>query len=61
MRSAQFWQKATDIHDIYYNKHQRAILTDDELQGTVTDFINDIINLVGEWYNSQKENKRGEK
>jgi hypothetical protein len=57
MNPNQFWRKATDIHDIYHGKYRRAILTDDELWETVTDYIGDMMTLFGEWYNSQEDNK----
>lgn len=57
MRPDQFWQKATDIRDIYHDKYRRAILTDEELRATVTDYIGDMMTLVGEWYNSQENDK----
>ena len=63
MNPEQFWQKATDFYDIYHGKYRRAILTDDELRATVTDYIGDMMTLMGEWYNSQgnsdKESKNG--
>ena len=61
MNHNQFWQKATDIHDLYHGKCRRAVLTDEELRATVTDYIGDMMTLIGEWYNSQgskgKENR----
>ncbi len=53
MNPNQFWQKATDIHDLYHGLYRRAILTDKELRETVTDYIADTMTLMGEWYNSQ--------
>ena len=58
MNSDQFWQKATDIHDIYHDKYRRAVLTDDELRATVTDFIGDMMTLMGDWYSSQGNNDK---
>ena len=63
MNPNQFWQKATDNYDIYHGKYRHAILTDDELRETVTDYIGDMMTLMSEWYNSQggndKESKNG--
>jgi hypothetical protein len=56
MNINQFWQKATDIHDLYHGKYRRAILTDDELRETVTDYIGDMMTLMGEWYGLQEDN-----
>ncbi len=53
MNHNQFWQKATDIYAIHHGKYRRAVLTDDELRETVTDFIGDMMTLMGDWYNSQ--------
>jgi len=51
----QFWQKATDYYDIYHGKFRRAVLTDEELRETVTDYIGDMMTLMGDWYNSQEK------
>jgi len=59
MTPNQFWQKATDYYDIYHGKYRRAILTDEELRETVTDYIGDIMTLMSEWYNSQENNGKG--
>ena len=59
MRPDQFWQKANDIHDIYHDKYRRAILTEEELRATVTDYIGDMMTLMSEWYNSQENNDKG--
>jgi len=53
MRHDQFWQKATDVYDISHGKYRHAILTDEELRETVTDYIGDMMTLMGEWYNPQ--------
>ena len=58
MNHNQFWQKATDIHDIYHGKYRRAILTDEELRETVTDYIGDMMTLMEEWYSSQGNNDK---
>ena len=55
MNHNQFWQKATDIHDLYHGKYRRAILTDEEQRETVTDYIGDMMTLMGEWYSSQND------
>ena len=60
MNPNQFWQKATDIHDIYHGKYLRAVLTDEELRETVTDYIGDMMTLMSEWYSSQ-ENDNNER
>lgn len=58
----QFWQKATDYYDVYRAMYRHAVLTDDELRATVTDYIGDMMTLIGEWYSSQgnsdKESKQ---
>ena len=54
MNPDQFWQKATDFYNIYHGKYRRAVLTDNELRETVTDYIGDMMTLMGEWYNSQE-------
>ena len=57
MNHNQFWQKATDIHDVYHGKYRRAVLTDEEMRDTVTDYIGDMMTLMGEWYNCSQYNK----
>ena len=61
MNPNQFWQKATDFYNIYHGKYRRAILTDEELRETVTDYISDVMTLMGEWYNSREraDNEQG--
>ena len=54
MNHAQFWQKATDIHNLYHSKYRRVVLTDEELRETVTDYIGDMMTLISDWYNSQE-------
>ena len=54
----RFWQKATDYYDIYHGKYRRAILTDEELRETVTDYIGDMMTLMEEWYSSQGNNDK---
>ena len=54
MNPDQFWQKATDFYDIHHGKYRHAILTDEELRETVTDFIGDMMTLMSDWYNSQE-------
>ena len=61
MNHNQFWQKATDIHDIYHDKYRRAVLTDEELQDTVVDYIGDMMTLMSEWYNSQGNSDKEKK
>lgn len=61
MNHNQFWQKATDIHDIHYGKYRHAVLTDEELRETVADYIGDMMTLIGEWYNSQENNDKENK
>jgi hypothetical protein len=58
MNSERFWQKAIDFYKIYYNKHQYAILTDEEMRETVSGFINDIVSLIGEWCSSKDNNTK---
>ena len=58
MKPDQFWQKATDFYNIYHGKYRHAVLIDDELRETVTDFIGDMMTLMGEWYNSQEDNDK---
>jgi len=58
MNINQFWQKATDFYDISHGKYRYAILTDEELRETVTDFIGDMMTLMGEWYSSQENNDK---
>ena len=58
MNHTQFWQKATDIHDSYHDKYRRAVLTDEELRVTVTDYIGDMMTLMGEWYSPQGNNDK---
>jgi len=58
MRHDQFWRKATDFYSIYHGKYRRAILPDEELRETVTDYIGDMMTLMGEWYNSQEDNDK---
>ena len=58
MNPNQFWQKATDFYNIYYGKYRRAILTDEELRETVTDYIGDLMTLMSEWYSSQGNNDK---
>ncbi|MBU1173268.1 MAG: hypothetical protein KKD44_27190 [Proteobacteria bacterium] len=58
MNPDQFWRKATDYYDIYHGKYRRAVLTDEELRETVADFIEDMMALMGEWYNSQENNDK---
>ena len=60
MKPDQFWQKATDFYDIHHGKYRHAVLTDEELRDTVTDYIGDMMTLMSEWYNSP-ENKDKEK
>ena len=55
MKPAQFWNRADDIHNLYHGKFRHAILTDDELQETVTEYIQDIMSLMGDWYNTQSK------
>lgn len=57
MNTDQFWQKATDYYDIYHGKYRRSVLTDEELRETVTDYIGDLMTLIGEWYNPSDNNK----
>ncbi len=54
MNPDQFWQKATDTYDVYHRKYRHAVLTDEELRETVTDYIGDMIVLIGDWYSSQE-------
>ena len=61
MRPSQFWQKATDIHDIHHGKYRHAVLTDEELRATVTDFIEDMMSLMSEWYSSQGNSDKEDK
>ena len=56
MNPDQFWQKATDYYDIYHGKFRHAVLTDEELRETVPNYIEDMMTLMGEWYNSQENN-----
>ena len=56
MNTDQFWQKATDYYNIYYGKYRHAILTDEELRETVTDYIGDLMTLMSEWYSTQENN-----
>ena len=58
MNHNQFWQKATDIHDIYHGKYRRAVLTDEELRETVMDFLVDMDALAGEWCSTQGGNSK---
>ena len=58
MNPDQFWQKATDYYDISHGKYRHAVLTDEELRATVTDFISDMMTLMSEWYNSQGNNDK---
>ena len=58
MNHSQFWQKATDYYDIHHGKYRRAVLTDKELRETVTDYIGDMMTLMGEWYNAQDSQER---
>jgi len=50
MTPNQFWQKATDFYSIHHGKYRHAVLTDEEMRNTVTDFLADIEGLAGEWY-----------
>lgn len=54
MNPEQFWRKATDIHDLYHGLYRHAVLTDEELRATVTDYIRDTMALIGEWYNNTR-------
>ena len=58
MRPDQFWVKATDFYGIYHGRYRHAILTDEELQETVTDFIGDMMTLMGDWYSFQENNDK---
>ena len=49
----KFWNKASDIFNLYHNKYRFAILTDEEKRETVTDFLADADNLAMEWYNPE--------
>ena len=60
MNPNQFWQKATDYYDIYRGRYRHAILTDKELRETVTDFLGEMMTLMGEWYSSQENNIKGD-
>lgn len=54
MNPEQFWQKATDIHDLYHGLYRRAVLTDAELRATVPAYIDGIMALISEWYSAQR-------
>ena len=56
MNHRQFWQKATDYYDIYHGKYRRAVLTEEELRETVTDYIGDMMTLMGEWHSTKELN-----
>ena len=51
MNLDKFWQKADDIRTIYHSKYRRAILTDEEQQVNVIEFLSDMDALASEWYN----------
>ena len=59
MNADQFWLRAADIYNLYHDKYRRAVLTDEEIRETVTDFNNDIVTLIGEWLGSQEQGKDG--
>ncbi len=61
MNHNQFWQKATDIYDVYRGKYRHAVLTEEELRETVADYIGEMMTLMGEWYNSQEKGTDKEK
>ena len=61
MNHNQFWQKATDFYTIHHSKYRRAVLTDEELRETVTDYIGDMMTLMSEWYNSQGNSDKEKK
>ena len=50
MRVDRFWRKATDFYNIHRGKYLHAVITDEEMRNTVTDFLADIEGLAGEWY-----------
>tara|TARA_Y100000310_G_scaffold120427_2_gene119203 strand:+ start:6708 stop:6911 length:204 start_codon:yes stop_codon:yes gene_type:complete len=50
----RFWQKASDLYNLHHDKYRRAVLTDEEALGTVTDFLTDVEGLAGEWYNPEE-------
>lgn len=58
MTPNQFWQKATDYYNIHYGKFRHAVLTDEELRETVTDYIGDMMALMGDWYSSRDDNNK---
>ncbi len=55
MNHEQFWRKVTDFYDIYHGKYRHAVLTEDELRATVTDYIGDMRTLMSEWYSAQEK------
>lgn len=59
MNTDQFWNRASDIYKLHYNKHQYAVLTDEEKRETVTDFLVDVEGLASAWYNPP-DNEKGD-
>ena len=53
----KFWNKASDIFNLYHNKYRFAILTDEEKRETVTDFLaatDDLVDeLIAGWHNPE--------
>ena len=60
MNPDQFWQKATDFYDIHHGRYRRAVLTDEELRETVTDYLGDMMTLMEEWYSFSENNDKAE-
>jgi hypothetical protein len=61
MNPSQFWLRATDIHRLYHGRFKYARRTDDGLLDRVTDYIQDIMPLMGEWYNTEHGTKQEDK